>query len=184
MWKYLGFVASTFGLAGAAHAAGAGITYDCDTAAGHFSELVLPAPSGPFTIVGNITVNTIAKDKKWAPSARVRIGSAPAGPGAAPSAFAGFSLAAVPGKAVSMNAETVQAFSFEAAGGEPQLIPASLGPTGSVQPFRLSFDGRAVAVAIGAEARSYPLVVNQPVVQIICSTGEFLMTDIKIEPTP
>lgn len=183
MLKKLALVASALAVPGAAHAAGRGITYDCDTAPGHFSELVLPAPSTAFTVTGNIKVNNIAKDKKWAPIARVRIGSAPAGPGAAPSAFGGFELTALPGKSVSLLLDTVQALSFDASGRDTEIIAASLQSTGAVQSFRLAYDGRSVAVTIGTETRSYPLTTSEPVVQVICSTGEFLMTDLRVEPS-
>ena len=48
-----------------------GITYDCDTAANHFSELILPAGTGPFTVSGNVKLNALADVTKYAPIARV-----------------------------------------------------------------------------------------------------------------
>jgi hypothetical protein len=173
MWKTLALASvSVMAVPGAAEAAG--ITYDCDTAAGHFSELVLPAPANHFSVTGNIKVNAIAKDKKWAPLARVRIGEAPTAPGATPTSYGGLKLTALPGKDVSMRADVVQMFSFDVTGTNDEgAIPSTLQETGPTLPFRLSFDGRAVTAAIGAESRSIPVTASQPVVQIICSTGEF-----------
>lgn len=73
-------VTLAIGLSG--EAAGRGITYDCDTAPGHFSELLLPAPASHFSVSGNIKVNQLASHEKWAPTARVRVGSRPSAPGA------------------------------------------------------------------------------------------------------
>jgi hypothetical protein len=182
MFKALALASLVVSAAAAAPAEARGITYDCDTAAGHYSELVLPAPGARFSVSGNIKVNAIAKDTKWAPLLRVRIGPVPAAPGASQSAYAGLTLTALPGKAVSLAADTIQMFSFDATGVE-DMIASSLQSTGAVQPFRLSFDGRSVAVAVGAEMRSFPLSASEPVVQITCSTGEFLLTDLRLEAT-
>jgi hypothetical protein len=39
-----------------------------------------------------------------------------------------------------------------------------------------------VTVSLGNEVRKLPLKAVQPVVRIICSTGEFLFTDLIINP--
>jgi hypothetical protein len=182
MWRTLALAISVIAVPSAAQSTG-GITYACDTAPGHFSELVLPAPGQRFSVVGNIQVLSIAKDKKWAPTARIRIATAPAAPGHSPSAYGGLHLTALPGKAVAMSPETIQAFSFDVAGGEGEMIRSTIQATGAIQPFRLTFDGQSVAVAIGAESRTFPLTTSQPVVQVICSTGEFLITGMKLEPS-
>lgn len=181
MWKTLAIAAWAVGVPGAASAA-AGITYDCDTAPGHFSELVLPAPPTAFTVSGQVKVNSVAKDKKWAPLARVRIGSAPTSPGAAPTAYGGFELTAVSGKEVGVAAETVQAFSFDTSAAKEEVIASSLQPAGAVQPFRLTYDGRSIAVEVAGQSRSFPIAASPAVVQVICSTGEFLITDLRLAP--
>src|SRR6185503_17351769 len=155
-------------------AAAAGITYDCDTTPGHFSDLVLPAPSGPFTVSGNVQVNQIGKDSKWAPTARLRIGSAEPAPGGAPDDYAGFEITALPGNALSMKLDTVQAFSFDVKGRDSETIPNSLGATGAAQPFRISYDGQQVTTTVAGQTRSYQLKGRPPVVEVVCSTGEFL----------
>jgi hypothetical protein len=182
MWNALALVVA-ISVSGAAQTATRGITYDCDTAAGHFSELILPAPASSFSVTGNIRVLGIAKDKEWAPLARVRIGEAPTSPGSTLSSYGGLMLTALPGKAVSMRADIVQMFSFDVAGRtDEEGIASTLQATGATQLFRLSFDGRSVTVAVGSESRSVPLTVSEPVVQVICSTGDFLITDLKVEP--
>jgi hypothetical protein len=181
MWKALVVAAGAIGVPGAANAAG-GITYDCDTAPGHFSELVLPAPPTPFTVSGNVRANSIVKDKKWAPLTRLRIMSAPASPGAAPTAYGGFELTALSGKDVGIAAETVQAVSFDTSGSKADIIPSSLQPTGAVQPFRLTYDGRTVTVEVAGQTQGFLIEANPSVVQVVCSTGEFLFTDLKLEP--
>jgi hypothetical protein len=167
---------------GIAVGADRGITYDCDAAPGHFADLVIPAPVGPFAVTGQIKVNNIAKDKKWAPTVRIRIGSAPTEMGGAPASYAGLKLTAVPGKTVSLPYETIQMFSFDASGREAETIPSSLRQTGDTQAFRLSYDGQSVAISLGADNRSFATVAVAPVLEVVCSTGEFLITDLKIEP--
>ncbi|KAG5727712.1 hypothetical protein E4T56_gene19770, partial [Termitomyces sp. T112] len=49
------------------------ITYDCDTAASHFSELVLPAPAGSFTVTGQLQVNQLPPFDKFAPITRLMV---------------------------------------------------------------------------------------------------------------
>src|SRR3954471_2649321 len=76
-------------------ATAAGITYDCDTAANHYSELVLPAPSGPFTVSGNVQLNALAEVTKYTPLARVQIASSTQ-PGQSPQSFAGVTVRLCP----------------------------------------------------------------------------------------
>ena len=175
-------VTLAIGLSG--EAAGRGITYDCDTAPGPFSELLLPAPASHFSVSGNIKVNQLASHEKWAPTARVRVGSRPSAPGAPLGTYGGLDLTAVPGKSVSVAADAVQLFTFQGSGTQDEPIRTSFQPTGSAQPFRLNFDGRSVAVTIGSVSRSYPLVITDPVIQVVCSTGEFLLTDVEIQAAP
>jgi hypothetical protein len=167
-------------LSGMAHAADRGITYDCDAAPGHFADLVIPAPAGPFVVTGQIKVNNIAHDKKWAPTARIRIGSAPTESGGAPASYGGLELTSLPGKAVSMPYDAIQLFRFDASGRDGESISSSLRQTGGTESFELSFDGQSVSVSLGADKRSFPVVAVSPVVEVVCSTGEFLITDLTI----
>ena len=165
-------------------AVAAGITYDCDTAANHFSELVLPAPAGPFTVSGNVQLNALAEVTKYVPLARVWISSA-SQPGQSPESYAGVSVSALPVDANKSptGAPAIQMVGFNMNGKEDEIEPLSMLATpGGALPFSLSFDGRNVAASIGKDQRSLPVKTSTPVVRIICSTGEFLFTDVTIRP--
>jgi len=168
----------------AAPAVATGITYDCDTAAEHFSELVLPTGSAPFTLSGKVRLNALASSKKFAPVTRIQIVE-PAGPGQQPSAYAGFALGAVPfdPKKSPTGESAVQMLSYTVTGKEEETVPLSvMAKPGTVQPFTLSYDGSTVVVTLGDDRKSLPLKATEPAVRIMCSTGEFLFTDLAITP--
>ncbi|WP_308516307.1 hypothetical protein [Sphingomonas flavescens] len=167
-----------------APAAAAGITYDCDTAANHFSELVLPAPGGSFTVSGNVQLLTIAEVSKYAPIARVQVTS-PSQPGQPAANVVGVSLAVLPAGAeeTRAGAPALQMVSFQASGHKDEALAQSmLIKPGTPQSFRLRFDGANVAATIGSETRFYPMKAADPVVRLICSTGEFLFTNVTLQP--
>lgn len=71
--------------------------------------------------------------------------------------------------------------SYSVNGKEDDVLPLSLmTKPGTVQPFTLSYDGSKVLVNLGAESKSFPLKTKDPVVRLVCSTGEFLFTDLTI----
>jgi hypothetical protein len=165
-----------------ASATAAGITYDCDTAANHFSELTLPAPGAPFTVSGNVQLNALASSSTFVPIARIQIASASA-PGQSSAAYAGFSLSALPAdpKKNPSGDSAVQMLSYNLNGKDDELLPLSLtARPGTVQPFTLSYDGSSVSLKLGNDAKSFPLKATEPVVRLICSTGEFLFTNLTI----
>jgi hypothetical protein len=173
-------ILALFGLP--AQALAAGITYDCDTAAGHFSELVLPSSSRQLTVSGNVRLNAAADSKDYAAIVRIQVAS-PSSPGHTPSAYAGFSVSALPADARKMQngASVIQMLSWNVADREDELLPLSiLTKPGAIQPFRLSFDGRMVTVTLGKEEKSFPFSASEASVRIVCSTGEFLITDLMI----
>jgi hypothetical protein len=171
-------------LASPAPAAAAGITYDCDTAADHFSELVLPSPGASFVVSGSVRLNALAGSKTYVPIARIQITSSSA-PGRPADAVAGFSLSALatdPKKSPS-GESAVQMLSYNVSGKDDEVLPLSLMTRpGTVQAFTLSYDGSQVKVNLGSESRSFPLRTAEPVVRIMCSTGEFLFTDLTVTP--
>jgi hypothetical protein len=165
-------------------AVAAGITYDCDTAADHFSELVLPSIGAPFTVSGNVQLNALAGSTTYVPIARIQIASS-AAPGQPPNVYAGFSLSALPADAKKMPSgdSTIQMLSYSSNGNKDEVLPLSMmTKPGAVQPFTLSFDGSKVSVNLGNEAKDFPLKTSEPVVRIVCSTGEFLFTNLTIKP--
>lgn len=165
-------------------AAAQGITYDCDTAAGHFSELVLPAGAMPFTVTGNVKLNAVTTDRAYAAMVSIQI-SAAAALGQSPKVFAGFSLGALPvdPKRAPGGVPAIQSLSWRANGLKEEMLPQSLlTKPGTVQPFTLAYDGDEVAVTLGSDTRRFPLKTAEPVVRVTCSTGEFLLTDLTIKP--
>jgi hypothetical protein len=160
----------------------AGITYDCDTAADHFSELDLPAPNAPFTVTGTVQINATAGSAKYMPLARIQIATATA-PGQSPNAFAGFTLEAL-AKQTASGVQAMQMLNYNVAGKDDELLPTSIvTKPGTPQPFRLSYDGSVVSVTLGNEAKSFSVRTTEPVVRLICSTGEFLFTNVVIQPS-
>jgi hypothetical protein len=177
-------VLGIIGLTWPATAVAAGITYDCDTAANHYSELVLPAPTGPFTVSGSVQLNALAEVSKYTPLARVQISSA-SEPGQSPESFAGISVMALPADArkTPTGSPAIQMVAFNVNGKEDEIVPLSmLTKPGGAQPFNLSFDGSNVAASIGNDRRTLPVKASVPVVRIVCSTGEFLFTNLTIQP--
>lgn len=162
-----------------------GIVYDCDTAADHFSELNLPVDGVAFTVSGKVQLNALAKSQTYAPLARVQIASA-AEPGHSPDAYAGFSLTALPAdaKKTPSGASAVQMLSYTVNGKDDELLPFSLiTKPGTIQSFNLSYDGSKVLINLGQESKTFLLKTSEPVVRLVCSTGEFLFTDLKITLT-
>jgi hypothetical protein len=165
-----------------ANASATGVTYDCDTAADHFSELVLPAESGSFTVSGNVQLNALAGSATYTAIARIQIASS-AAPGHSPNAFAGFSLSALPAdpKKTPTGSPAIQMLSWNLSGKDNEVLPLSmLTKPGTVQHFSVSYDGTNVSVDLGKESKSFPIALSEPVVRIVCSTGEFLFTDVVI----
>lgn len=166
-----------------ASAAAQGITYDCDTAANHFSELDLPADGASFTVSGNVQLNALAGSKTYVPNARVQIAPSVA-PGQSPTVFAGFSMSALPvdPKKSPSGAPAIQVLSWNSNGKDDEVLPMSMTTKpGSIQPFTMSYDGSKVSVTLGSETKSFPLEAAKPVVRIVCSTGEFLFTNLAIK---
>ena len=172
--------------AGPALAQQAGITYDCDTASGNFSELVLPAPPTPFTVSGHVRLNKIAKIDKFAPLTRLTISGPSARPGETPADWAGFEITALPAKALARqirtDKEVLQFLSWaEMAGGDKKAHDPS-GPLDYPDSlsFTLSYDGSSVSARIAGQEQKMAMPARNPVVRIVCSTGEFLFTDLTI----
>jgi hypothetical protein len=184
MRLFLGLCAAVSSACPAA-AIAAGITYDCDTAANHYSELSLPAPGTPFTVTGTVQMNAMAASSTYTPIARIQIASAVA-PGQSSAAYAGFALAALPAdaKKTPSGAPAIQMLSFNVNGKEDEVLPLSMmTKPGTEQTFKLSYDGSNVNVDLGKETKTFPLRTAQPVVRIVCSTGEFLFTNLVIQPS-
>lgn len=181
-------IAACFALmhAGAAMAAPA-ITYDCDTAASHFSELVLPAPGNSFTVTGQLQVNQLPPFDKHAPITRLMVMPGDIVPGGDIPNWAGFSLNALPAKMVDKSVKDdkimLQFLNWNAAHDRKteDFKPFGFAKAGDKLSFTLTYDGAAVTLSVAGEKTSIPLKVADPMVRIVCSTGEFLYTDLRIE---
>lgn len=162
----------------------ASITYDCDTASGHYSQLVLPAPAGAFTVSGSVQINQTYPNKTWIPIGRIKVGPPPPSPGAPQPAFGGIAFSALPGKAVSRPEKFIQFLSFVTAGKKEEILRHSLQAMGPAQRFTARATATEVTFTIGSESRTFPLPAGPKSVEIVCSTGEFLFTDLVVAPIP
>jgi hypothetical protein len=160
-------VAVTFSPCGA-HAAS--IKFDCDTAAGAFSEISVPQSGPAYRIAGSVSARKYRVDGQWAPAATVGLMSAdgkssgairlqaPTGRGAVElvvqSRKNGKDYGTVVG---TLKKEEVATFSLEAVDGKMTIRTAGK-----------TFDGPDVG--IGAS------------VNVTCSSGEFLFENLDWEP--
>ncbi|MCW2391841.1 MULTISPECIES: hypothetical protein [unclassified Sphingobium] len=178
-------ITPTVAIAQAPNAQTRGITYACDTAPGHFSELTFPVPEGSVTVSGKMKLLNIAKDSKWAPLARVHFMAA-SPPGQSSGDQAGFILKALLASKVGLKTRdrnaVVQYLQWDEFHGgqevEHQLF--GIAEDAPVYDFSLTFDGQSVVGTIAGEETRIAFAVPDPVVRIVCSTGEFLFTDLKI----
>jgi len=172
-----------------AQAAPTGITYDCDTAANHYSELVLPAPSGQFAVKGKVKLRRIEKNTTFAPMTRLVIGTPAASPGASSSTSAGFSLTGLPAKAAGIKSAdknaVIQFVQLESTRESKQTkaTPNKVEVITEV-PFLLIYDGASIATKASDQSATTSVQLDNAAVQISCSTGEFLFTDLVIEGIP
>lgn len=164
-----------------------GISYDCDTAADHFSELILPAPEGAFVVSGRVQVNKIAPIGKYVPLTRIAVAQPATAPGGDVADMAGFVLTALPGKSIDPKIKddklVVQFVTWDERSGSSQQKhdPFGLAAIGEKLDFSLAFAGGTVTARVAGQERQFALKAQAPVVRLICSTGEFLFTDLRIE---
>ncbi len=164
-----------------------GIKYDCDTAANNFSELVLPAPAGPFVVTGKVRLQKIVQSKDYIPLTRIWITEPEPDPAKNAERWAGFSISAISAKALGLEkkvAKPVLQFLGWDEGRDGKAVPHEpIGPLDDAESlaFSLSYDGAAVVTSIAGREFNASSAIRNPVVRIICSTGEFLYTDLRIE---
>jgi hypothetical protein len=164
-----------------------GITYDCDTGADNFSELILPAPAGPFVVTGQVKLRRIAKSKYYVPLTRLTISEVGPVPGQSPESLAGFKLSAMPAKALKLEKKfdkpVLEFLEWDEMAGGRAISHEMAGPLDYADglPFTLRYDGSSVVGQIDGRELKMAFPAQNPVVRIICSTGEYLYTDLKIE---
>lgn len=155
-----------------------GVTYDCDTAANHYSDLALPVPGKAFTVSGKVALNTIADSKQYVPLARLSISDGQSKPGQ-PTEWAGFEYGVIPKMKGNPTPLPILNFSTRAAERDNQIELAGK-PSAREIAFSLSYDGSVVTAIVDGHEKQMPFVAADPVVRIVCSTGEFLYTDVAI----
>ncbi|HVR91083.1 MAG TPA: hypothetical protein VHG29_08340 [Novosphingobium sp.] len=156
-----------------------GVTYDCDTAAGHFSELSLPA-SPAFTVSGHLQILNLAQSKQYAPLARLTVSNATDVVGPSSEGWAGFEFMNLPGNK-GLSTGFLESTSL-AKGGTKQNTVLGIASSRDVA-FSLTFSGNSVRMNIDGHENSIPFNADRPIVRISCSTGEFLFYDMEIVPT-
>lgn len=162
------------------------ITYDCDTPSDHFSELVLPVPDGAVTVTGKVQVRELAQIKQFAPLVRIGFGQSVDNPGSAPANIARIKITAMPAKLVDKSikdpklaVELLQWDEF-AEGKEVEGEAIGVIPVGDALPFSLRLTGTSVAISFAGSEKTFATPITDPALRIVCSTGEFLVTDLKI----
>lgn len=165
------------------------ISYDCDTRGDHFSELLLPVPDGSVTVTGKVQVRDLAEFKKYAPLVRIGFAQSAGNPGEAPVDIAGIKITAMPAKLVDKSIKdpklAIQLLQWDefAGGKEVESEPINVLPVGEALPFSLRLTGTSVSINFAGSKRTFATEINSPVVRVICSTGEFLFTDLSISST-
>ena len=164
-----------------------GITYDCDTASGHFSELDLPAPGDTLRVTGRIQANQIAPADKWSPIARVALAQTADPAGKTPSDLAGFVLYAFYRKDIDPKTTDpkakVQMVKWDERSADKSKDHEFFGMAafGETLDFSIALAKGTATVKIGGEEHAFALNAPDPMLRVICSTGEFLITDLRIE---
>ena len=159
----------------------AGITYDCDTAADHFSELILPAGATPFQVTGKVRLMQTAQSDDYSPVTRIAISNQAAAPGPSNEGWAGLRYLVVPPSTRSRVSGALLSFSEKPADGAEGSRP--IGPPSAEEvAFSLVFDGAEVTATMDGKEAKLTFRAARPVVRIVCSTGEFLYTDLVIRP--
>lgn len=178
--KSVCWVLGALALASPATASAGAITYDCDTAANHYSELTFPASSS-FVASGKIRLLTIAQSREYAAMARIVLTNDVPVPGPSDEDWAGFSFSniatfkpAVPGLLRTTDRKR-----------GAKAIETTLGIASAPEiEFRLSYDGTTVSLEVDGHRSATPFAAHSPALKIVCSTGEFLIHDLVIENTP
>ena len=159
------FCACAFGAA-SAHAAEP-FTYECDTAAGAFSELAQPQSADAFTISGEVKAEKLRTDQEWWPMATILV-----------------DLGGHKGPRLQLIAPNGHAKSVNVSIGESTENAQLIGsiPLNTAVPFRLTVDQSRIRVEAGGRSVDFKRPPNShPVASLTCSTGEFLFDRLLIQ---
>ena len=165
----------------------AGIAYDCDTAANHYSELSLPSGEVPFTVSGKVKLLSIIPGQDYVTLTRLSISNAAPQSGPSNEGWAGFQVGVLKRSAKQPGMALVSSTLRETGGDNatealaPPVVVENVDDLQEVQ-FTLRYDGRQATVRIGDSEKVLAFAAPRPIVRIVCSTGEFLYTDLVIRP--
>ncbi|MFC4256449.1 hypothetical protein GRI97_10020 [Altererythrobacter xixiisoli] len=158
-----------------------GIDYGCDTAPGHFSELVLPAPAGDFVVSGEVELGGITQHEHFL--SLTRLGIAQRGePGTSPSDVAGFSLGALADP--ERRNRLIQGLGWEesANGRDVEHPIATVLRDGGKTAFTLTFQAGTVTLRMAGLEQRIALNAPTPAVRIGCSGADFRYSNLTIAP--
>lgn len=155
----------------------AGITYDCDTPSENFSELIMPQ-FGPFRVSGNLQMVVLRESSRYLPMGRIAVRDDSGSPDM-PSAWAGLTFTNMVGSREVPTGLLVTELVLPGNQAARTNLRAASARTIA---FTLTFDGARVTGMVDGQAFELPFSAANPAVQINCSTGEFLFTNLEISP--
>jgi hypothetical protein len=139
------------------------VKWECDTAAGAYSELSQVQPGPAYRVRGTMKWAQSRVDRHYAPSAQVRIDNAGA------TRWVGVQMLAAPRAArISLGVRLHN-------GGETQDVALGTAGLNEVVPFEISVSPAGeIALSIGTERRTAQVDIGPgATVSAVCSTGEF-----------
>lgn len=146
------------------------LNWDCDTAAGSFSQLSQVQPGPAYRVRGTIRWVQSRVDRHYAPSGHIMIGNLEGG------RWVGIQMVATPGS------PRIRFGVRSQSGGEPQEEMLGDAALNEAVPFELSVSASGEATAsIGGQRRTLQIEVGaNTTVQATCSTGEFQFFDLEL----
>jgi hypothetical protein len=168
------FAAAGVSLFGANAARALPLAYDCDTAAGSYSEISQQQAAPPYRVTGRLTALQRRTHERFLPSAQIRLEGA--------DQRSSVVLRMVPttrdGDRFTVALATTQDADRDR-DREPQAdLLITVGINQPV-PFELSVSEGEASVRVGVERRTVPLRLGRGArLRILCSTGEFLFDEL------
>lgn len=166
--------AALIAIAAGGSAAAAPLAYDCDTAAGAFSQIKQIQPGPNYRIAGKVIPRQTRNHERWLPSAQVRIER----PGRRTAAAIRILPEQRGGKTFAVTAEAM----LDGKESETVLGRIRLDETLA---FSLIASADGVVVTAGGQSSKLPVVLGRGAeILVICSTGEFDFEILDLEAPP
>lgn len=157
-----------------------GVTYNCDTAADHYSELTFPTESS-FRATGKVRLLSMAKSEEYATIARLVVTNDQDVPGPSHEGWAGFTFLNMAGLEDPVPGLLLATQREKGAKAEEETFGIASDDEVS---FELSYDGKQVDLQVDGHSATMPFTAHTPALRIVCSTGSFLIHDLVIEQRP